>query len=290
MLAIFNKYAHLCFIILNLSIMELEILVSKKGTKVITATNLHLALELKKEHYATNVKKWLNDVYEFHEGIRKPERMKDFAKRKLKDQPLIDDYYLSVELAKMITLNSKSKKKQKYAKRLLSLEDKVENAELLTKDQVLTVLELSKVMGMVSVQAATEQKHLQVYESRNNGQSKNWWPFRGQVIGYTADDLRKKIKALGKNAKGKTQRQMLMQVDKYEMVRTAVIDLFMSMGKSERDARNLGDLAKEFAQELSVEIFDDRKAPTCFAPKYNMDLAQDIKDMEVGKTSPIWQS
>ena len=35
---------------------------------------------------------------------------------------------------------------------------------------------------------------------------------------------------------------MLMQVDKYEMIRTGVIDLFIAMGKTERYARNLGDL------------------------------------------------
>jgi len=270
--------------------MELQILISKKGTKVVTTTNLHLALDLPKQQYATNSKKWLNDVYEFRDGIRKPERMKDFAKRPTKGQSVVDDYYISVELAKMITLNSKSKKKQKYAKWLLSLEDKVENAELLTKEQVLAVLELSKVMGMVSVQTATEQKHLEIYESRNDGQSNNWWPFRSEVMGYSAQGLRKKLTAMGKNAKGKTQRQMLMHLDKYEMVRTSIIDLFMSMGKSERYARNLGDLAKIFAKELNVEIFDDRKAPTFFAPNYNLDLANDIKNMETGKTLPIWQS
>ena len=270
--------------------MELQILVSKKGTKVVTATNLHLALELPKLQYAVNSKKWLNDVYEFRDGIRKPESMKDFAKRNIKGESVVEDYYISVELAKMITLNSKSKKKQKYAKWLLSLEDKVENAELLTKDQVVSVLELAKVMGMVSVQAAAEQKHLEMYESRNDGQSTNWWPFRASITGYSAKTLRDKLKSMGKSTSGKNQRQMLMHIDKYEMVRTSIIDLFMSMGKSERYARNLGDLAKIFAKEMNVEIFDDREAASCFLPNLNIELANQVKNMQVGSTLQIWES
>ena len=270
--------------------MDLQILVSKKGTKVVTATNLHLALELPKQQYAANVKKWLNDLYEFRDGIRKPERMRDFSKRPAKGQTVIDDYYISVELAKMITLNSKSKKKQKYANWLLSLEDKVENAELLTKDQVLAIMELTKVMGMVSVQTATEKKHLALYESRNEGQGNNWWSFRAGIVGYSAETLRKKLQAIGKKAKGKTQRQRLMQLDKYEMVRTSIIDLFMSMGKSERYARNLGDLAKIFARELKVEIFDDRKTTNLFSPSINFDLANEVKSLQQGQPLQLWKS
>ena len=92
--------------------MELEVLVSKKGTKVVRATNLHLALQLPNHQYATNIKKWINEVYEFKDDIRKPLRLKDFSKRVNKDNPIIDDYYISVALATLITLNSKSKVKQ----------------------------------------------------------------------------------------------------------------------------------------------------------------------------------
>jgi len=71
--------------------MDLQILVSKKGTKVVTATNLHQALQLLDHHYATNVRKWLQDVYEFADGVRKPAKMQDYAPRKQKNSALIDD-------------------------------------------------------------------------------------------------------------------------------------------------------------------------------------------------------
>ena len=269
--------------------MELQILISKKGTKVVTSSNLHIVLGLSKVQYAVNVKKWLNDVYEFHDGIRKPEGMRDYARRHNQNS-LLDDYYLSVELAKMITLNSKSKVKQKFATWLLNLEDQVENAELLTTGQVLSVLELAKVMGLVSCQAACEQHHLKTYENRNGGSPANWWNFRSEVMGYSSDKVKKDLARSGKKTSGKSQRQMLMSLDKYEMVRTAVIDLFMALGKTERYAKNLGDLAKVFAKELNVEIFDDRGTSPHFQPSLNAELANEVKNLDNFRYLQLWET
>jgi len=121
--------------------MDLQILVSKKGTKVVTATNLHQALQLLDHHYATNVRKWLQDVYEFADGVRKPAKMQDYAPRKQKNSALIDDYYLSLELAKLIALRSNSKVKARYAKWLLAQDDPGEQAEQFDKEQVMAVLD-----------------------------------------------------------------------------------------------------------------------------------------------------
>ncbi len=268
--------------------MELEILVSKKGTKVVTATNLHKVLQLQDHHYSTNVKRWLNDVYEFKNGIRKPVRMTDYGPRKIKDNPILSDFYISVELAKLITLNSKSKVKQKYAKWLFSLEDQVENAELLTKDQVMAALELAKAMSLMSCQEASEKEHLKIYESRNGGNASNWWKHRSEVLGYSASRLKQRMKVMGKNISGKSQKQMLLQIDKYETVRTGVVDLFMALGKTERYARNIGDLTKAFAKELGIEIQDDRKSASLFSPKVSPDTINELKAFKKGSLLGVW--
>lgn len=268
--------------------MELQILVSKKGTKVVAASNLYQVLELPKAQYVKNVKTWLTDVYEFRDGIRKPVILQDYSKRKTPTHVIFDDYYISVELAKKITLNSSSKKKHKYAKHLLALEDKVENAELLTKDQVMAVLELSKAMGMMSCQTASEAAHLRTYEARNGGNAANWRGFRSRIFGYSGETLRRKAESMGKSTKGKTIRHLLAQADdKYETVRTGVMDFFMGMGKSERYARNLGDLAKAFAKELKVEIYDDRKSGGMFTPNINPEVINAVKN---GGGLSVWQS
>ncbi len=270
------------------TVMELQILVSKKGTKVVLASSLHAELGLSNKQYAANLRHWLHDVYQFHDGIRKPEHFKDFARRQSKEV-VVDDYYLSIEFAKLITLNSKSKVKLKYATWLLGHEDAAERGDLLSVEQVMAVLELSKVMGLVSCQTACEQKHLETYEERNGGSAANWWNFRSNLLGYSSEKLREAMQQLGKRPDGKSQRQMLMQVDKHEMVRTAVVDLFMGLGKSADYARSLGDLAKTFARELNVEIFDDREASPAFLPKLNGELAEEVKDVSKLRYLQRWE-
>lgn len=270
----------------NILLMNLEILTSKKGTKVVTATNLHAVLKLPKTQYAKNLRKWLKDVYEFKDGIRQPVQLKDFAKRHKEEQPF-DDYYFTLELAKLITLNSGSKYKRKFANHLLSLDDRVQNAELLTKEQVIAVLELAKAMGLVSCQAASEQQHFQRYESEN-GSAAHWWQYRSSKLGYKPSTLKDLSEASGLKTTGKSQRELLIQFDKYETIRAAVIDLFSALGKNENYARNLGDLAKIFARELNIEIVDDRKEDALFSPRINPEIIHEIQGQERGAVLGLW--
>lgn len=258
--------------------MDLPILISKKGTKVVTATSLHQALQLLDHHYATNVRKWLYDVYEFSDGIRKPVKMQDYAPRKQKEMPLLDDYYLSLELAKVIALRSNSKVKLRYAKWLLSQEEDT-HKEQFDKEQVRVILDLVKAMCFVSYQENCERRHLQVYQERNGGSATYWWRHRAEVLGYSRHDLRESIQRQGK-IDGKSWRQLLLQIDKYEMIRTGVIDLFMAMGKSESYARTMGDLAKTLAEEMQVEIYDDVEAGNLFAPAASAEPVHKIQKIE----------
>lgn len=100
--------------------MELKILVSKKGTKVVTATNLHRALRLPAHKYNSNVAKWLTDIYAFENGVRQAKNLKDFAQRSFQYSKL-KDYFISLELAKLITLHSDSSVKQVFAKYLMAM-------------------------------------------------------------------------------------------------------------------------------------------------------------------------
>lgn len=258
--------------------MDLIILTSKKGTKVVTATNLHNALRLPAHKYNSNIKRWLSDIYAFSDDVRPPVEMRDYAPRSFIHSKQ-KDYYLSLELARLITLHSDSEFKLKYAKWLLSMEDTVES---LTKDQIIAVLELTKVMGLISCQQSAERQHLQEYE-RKMGFSYEWWKYRAQLLGYTPEKLREKMDEIGKNYRGKNIRQMLLQVDKYEIIRMAVIDLFIGLGRSESYAKYIGDLAKFFARELQVEIWDDRKASIDFATtKVNQALVHEVKEFQRG--------
>jgi len=263
--------------------MELQILVSKKGTRVVTASNLHQALRLPDHKYNSNIEKWLTDIYAFKDDVRKPIDLKDFSQRPLKHSKL-KDYFISIELAKLITLNSNSGVKMRFAKWLMSLQEQVENAELLTKDQVLAVLELSKVMGLVSCQKSVEKQHLRQYEA-NNGSAHQWWQYRAQLLGYSSETLKEKMEEVGKNYKGKNLLQMLVKVDQYEIVRMSIIDLFIALGKSYSYAKNMGDLAKIFAKEMKVEVWDDRGSDINFSSaNLNQDLISELRNFEYGSS------
>ena len=254
--------------------MELQILISKKGTKVVTATNLYSALQLPEQHYGTTIKKWLTEVYEFLDDIRKPVRMKDYAEKKIAGNSIIKDYFLSIELAKMIALRSKSKVKVKYAKWLNGIQDKplVTTENGLSGEQIQTVLELVKAMARFSCQQSAERQHQQLYLTNNSTTHANWWRYRSKIVGYSTESLKEKMLEVGKSYKGKTQREMLLQLDRFELIRSGVIDLFMGMGKNEEEARQLGDLAKVFAKEMNIDVFDDRKGSSLFASAVNKEL------------------
>ena len=258
--------------------MELQIFISKKGTRVVTASNLFEALQLPAHQYKSTVKYWLADVYDFGDDIRRPQLLKDYSERKQEHSPR-KDYFLSLELARLITLNSNSPMKLKFARKLNKLVKKEnDRTELFTKDQVLAVLELTKVMGLVSCQAAVESK-LQQDRFSNPAQHRMWWRYRAGLLGYSVETLQEKMTAIGQNYKGKNLRQMLLKVDKYEIVRMAVVELFVALGNSEQYARKMGDLAKVFAEELQVEIRDDRKDTLSLTPNNaNPDLIRQLRN------------
>jgi hypothetical protein len=97
--------------------MKLEILESKKGTKVVTVSNLYAVLGLPSRQYGLVVRKWLRDVYEFSDGMRRPQLYRDFAKRPRPGEPF-EDFYIALELAKLIALRTNSKEKLRYARLL----------------------------------------------------------------------------------------------------------------------------------------------------------------------------
>jgi len=269
--------------------MDLQILVSKKGTQVVTATNLHAALQLPPHKYNKNVEKWLIDIYAFKDDIRQPDDLKDFAHRNLKYSKQ-KDYYFSLEMAKLITLKSDSPVKLPIARHLSSLDVSADEkqSEFLTKDQVVAVLELTKVMGMMSCQYSVEKEHQRRYEE-NKGLTYDWWKYRADILGYSVEKLREEMATIGKSYKGKNMRQMLLQVDRYEVIRMSVIDLFIALGKSVEYAKNMGDLAKVFAKEMDVEIWDDRKGDmNVFQSNINPTVINEIKSFQKDSILSLW--
>lgn len=120
--------------------MELEVLLSKQGTKVVVASNLYQVLQLPSTQYGTQLRKWMKDLYEFRDGIRRPQPLRDYARRPRPGEPM-EDFYLTLELAKLIALRTNSKYKLKYARLLDVIE---QNGQMNLFQQTPTVPEAGR--------------------------------------------------------------------------------------------------------------------------------------------------
>jgi hypothetical protein len=260
--------------------MELEVLISNKGTRVVRATQLFQLLGLPVQQYGVMVRRWLKDVYAFREGIRRPVVMKDYAPRRQKGDPVLEDFYLSVELAKLVALHSRSREKLKISRYLQELEAEEGAVCSFSKEEMTTLMELTRAMCLWSCQEAAEQRHLRLFKSRNGGTAANWWTYRAHLLGFSAETLREQCKVLDIPSRGRNQRQMLLQLDPYELIRCGVIDHFMALGKNKDYACNVGDLAKSLAREMQLGVFDDCPAGNMFAPEISMDLLQQLHDYQ----------
>ncbi|MEL6357883.1 MAG: hypothetical protein AAFQ37_13230, partial [Bacteroidota bacterium] len=176
--------------------MDLLILTSKKGTRVIKSTQLHQALGLNDNHYAQNVKRWLADVYQFSDGIRKPAGMTDYARAKTGNDTLLKEYYLSLELARLITLGSRSKRKQVIANKLVKEEAAFPQRVQLGAEDMFRLVEQTKAMSRTSCQLAAEKRHLAAY-TRRRGSAEFWNHYRTEMTGYKKEDLIGRLRSRG---------------------------------------------------------------------------------------------
>lgn len=259
------------------NVMDLNIFVSKKGTRVVLATELYQALQLPTQHYPATVKRWINDYYEFSDGIRKPLKMQEFATRKTEDNVLWNDYYLSVAFAKQIVLRSRSKVKQKYA-RQLALESVEETPKQLSGDQFRHLVEITKAMTLISCQEECERRHLRRYKERNEGSASNWWRYRAEVLGYDTDSLREKLRRRGVVKAVGNQRDLLAQYNPLELIRAGVVDLFMAIGKSQQYALQMGTLAKDLAETMGLQLINDHQKIDLFTEAVDPELVHQLKE------------
>lgn len=262
----------------QISNMELQILTSKRGTRVVKATELHRALGLNDNHYQANVQHWLKDVYEFGDGIRRPEGLKDYARSGKTRGQLMQEYYLQVEFAKLIALCAKSKVKQAVANKLSKEEEVYPEHVKLSSADTLALLEQTKAMARISCQKAAESRHYAHYASRR-GTGEYWNHFRNEQVTFAKmDDLRASLKAKGISVKSNMDiRDLLLRSDALETIRVGIVDHYAALGNGMPFAQEMGKLAKQLAKELRLEVVDDRKGDLLFAPAVDGDLIRQMQ-------------
>lgn len=245
--------------------MELAILTSKKGTRVLKSTHLHRALGFRDDHYQDNVKRWISDVYQFSDGIRKPAAMTDFARAKRDQDDLVKEYYFSIEFARLITLASRSRNKQPLANKLIREEEAYPQQVFLDTESMLRLLEQTKAMTRFSCQLAAEQRHRAAYE-RRRGNVDYWNHYRAEANGFTKEDIQVQLSARGVQfPKRSSLRELLFRYDNLELIRIGLIDLYAAQGHPLAYAKEIGRIGRRLAEQMHLEVTDDRSGEGLFS-------------------------
>ena len=259
--------------------MDLNILTSRKGTRVIRATDLHRSLGLADHHYQANVKRWLCDVYQFGDAIRTPVGMQDYARSTKTKAAPVKEYYFNLEFARLVALASKSRVKQAVATRISKEEAVFPDRIQLTAEQTLELLEQTKAMTRLSCQLAAEERHLAAYV-RRRGSADYWNRFRvDHVVLVRTEELRDRLRARGeaKLPKSLRVRDLLLRADPLECIRVGILDHYAGQGYGIPYATQMGRLARELAATMQLEVVDDRQGELLFAPPTEPEVVRQLQ-------------
>lgn len=240
---------------------------SPKGTPYIWASALHSELEI-----STPLSKWFPRMIEY--GFVENQ---DFSQHDKKVQlaqggyKVKHEWAIQLDMAKQIAMLQRTEKGRLIRQQLIDLDKKVNTGALLSHTQLSALFDLCQILGYFTIQEYAERKH---YDFFNN--PKEWWSYRADVFGFSKKDLQEMIEGLGE--KYRSQRQVLMKIDKYELINISVVDLLMAMGRTEEYAKNVGKFAKNIAKQIKPHIYDDTDMTIDFKSPDEKEIISKVKD------------
>ncbi len=258
--------------------MDLTIRISRKGTRVVKASELHRALGLADHHYQANVRVWIKDVYQFADGIRTPEGLRDYARSSNTKTDVVHEYYFNLELARLVALSTKSKVKQAIATKLSKEEAIFPDRVQLTAEQTIELLEQTRAMTRFSCQIAAEERHLRAYV-RRTGSADYWNRYRvDNVVKTTMERLREELDVRKvPYTKSHRVRELLYRQDALECIRIGIVDHYAGQGYSIPYSLQLGKLARELADTMRLEVTDDRMGEGLFTPPADTEVIRQLQ-------------
>jgi len=257
--------------------MDLEIYYSEKlSTDVTTTENLHSALKLSKNQYSRSLKSWMTEIYGFQNKIRTPIQGVDFStymsKTSKEGGRPTENYEITIEFAKLITLNSRSQVKQLYAQWLLELERKLNNLEMITVDQAIFIQKLIQLFQFISNQKQVLKEHSEkfVEDRLDRGRSKselygffhNW---RNSKLDISPEEVNERIKEFCLNNQRsisitkKSKFDKVFTMDNYETLKHAIWDYLQSKDRPEV-ALKVAEITYKIAKNAGVEIVPENES------------------------------
>jgi len=226
----------------------IDVYYNLKNEPYVFASDLHKLLKI-----GTPLSKWFPRMIEY--GFT--ENVDFFSDDKYVDsanniKKAVFDWAVTIDMAKNIAMIQRTATGKAIRDYLLNLDKKVTEGEYLNHAQIMALFDICKVMGYFSVQKFFENEH---YEKVFKSPGFNWWQERASLFGYSAKELQEALRELG--IKYSNQKQAIFKLEKYDLIRIGVVDLFLSMGKSKAYAKNVGNIAKTIAKEIKPDIYND---------------------------------
>lgn len=226
----------------------IQLTTTAKGNAAVLASELHARLGVK-----TPLRTWFPrmvkhgfeegpDFYRLNKNVRSANGME---KEKF-------DWIMTLDMGKEVALLSNTDAGKAIRRYLIQQDQKVQTGALLSHSQLAVLMDLVSVAGFASMRHQCERMHYDRW-----GQTATWWTHRAKVLGYSPATLKTQMRAIGR--KYKNQEQALATLEPNELVRVAVVDLFIGLGKSTEYALNMGEAAKLFAQRMPP-LFDNDRA------------------------------
>jgi phage anti-repressor protein len=242
-----------------------EIFHSSQGTPFVSAQELYSKLKV-----TAPIQEWFQEMvdYGFAENV-------DYSchhKNHLVKGEVVVEYKWAVKLdmAKHIAMIQKSALGREIREYLNFLDRKVQDGKLLSHEQIKALFEICKVLGYFTVQKYLEREHFDFFNK-----PKEWWKHRAKLLGYEKTDLEEMVKTIG--IKYVNERQALFHIDRKKLLRAAIIDLFMAMGKGEEYAKNVARFAESIVVEIDPPIYDDTEMSLDFKSETERRTIEQLK-------------
>ncbi len=171
-------------------------------------------------------------------------------------------------------------------KRLKTLEEQKNNFQLLTHEEVLSLVKLKEIFKYVAHQALIEDAHRDVFSAQSSAKNTfmEFHKFRNEILDIAPSTIEDRIKEycikheipLTKKIESKTKKEKILMLDSYDAVKFAVWD-FLSIN-GEVNALSLADLVSNMMRIEKGEVIRKNEA-NLFREKEDLGEYNDIENI-----------
>jgi phage anti-repressor protein len=268
----------------------------------VNSKELHTVLQLNQTNYSRDLKAWLSAEYlfqgksEFSLPVRNYDYINSSYTTNAHYQPHITEVVgLRLEFAKLITLDSKSPLKKQFVQWLLSLEAKVESFQLMSRELILGLLEISKLCTYIDNQLAYYAEHKRLYFQ--NKEEEDGWDefdkFRNSVLGLmTLGEVRAQYEEryLRKPSKELTKIELNSILNSLQSLRASMFDFLAQQSSTYSNAnalraRDLSSFVVQLYRAVGIDSVDIKPRGFSESGQLNMFYkSEDIDFMLISKT------